>query len=138
MVKTKKGKRIFITGVAGFIGSNLARALLIRGYNVTGLDNLSQGFKRNISTLLPDKNFRFVKGDVRSHRTVDRLMKGMDCVIHLAAYKIPRYGNAMDTLMTNSRGVRTILESARRKSVKVVFASTSDVDLCYRGVKKGL
>jgi UDP-glucose 4-epimerase len=123
----KKKKKVLITGVAGFIGSNLAKALLEKGYHVTGIDNLSQGFRRNIRSLLADKNFKFVKGDVRSHRTVDRLMKGQDCVIHLAAYKIPRYGNAMDTLMTNSRGVRTILESSRRNKVKVLFASTSDV-----------
>ena len=127
MAKAVKGKKIFITGVAGFVGSNLAAALLARGYSVIGLDNLSQGFKRNISLLLLDTNFKFIRGDVRSHKTVDRLMKGMDCVIHLAAYKIPRYGNAMDTLMTNSRGVRTILESARRNNVKVIFTSTSDV-----------
>ena len=122
-----KKKKVMITGVAGFIGSNLAGALLERGYNVIGLDNLSQGFKRNIKELLGDNNFKFVKGDVLSERTVDRLMKGMDYVVHLAAYKIPRYGNAMDTLLINSRGVRTILESARRNKVKVVFASTSDV-----------
>ena len=127
MVNKLKNKNILVTGAAGFIGSNLSKALLDKGYNVTGLDNLSQGFMRNIKALLQDKNFKFVKGDVRSHSTVDRLMKGKDCVVHLAAYKIPRYGNAMDTLMTNSRGVRTILESARRNKVKVVFASTSDV-----------
>ena len=126
-MKVKKTKKVFITGVAGFIGSNLAKALLARGYVVTGLDNLAQGFKRNIKTIVGDKNFKFIKGDVRSHRMVDRLMEDKDCVVHLAAYKIPRYGNAMDTLMTNSRGVRTILESARRNKVKVLFASTSDV-----------
>lgn len=109
------------------MGSNLARVLLERSYNVLGLDNLSQGFKRNIEPFLNNKNFEFIKGDVRSEKTVDRLVRGVDCIVHLAAYKIPRYGNAMDTLMTNSRGTRITLEAARRNNAKYIFASTSDV-----------
>ena len=122
-----KTKKIFITGVAGFIGSNLAAALLKKGYKVIGLDNLSQGERRNIASFFKDKNFKFVKGDVRSEKTVDRLMKGVDVAVHLAAYKIPRYGNAMDTLMINTRGTRIMLEAARRNKSKFIFASTSDV-----------
>lgn len=123
----KNRKKILITGVAGFIGSNLAAALLKKGYHVAGLDNLSQGFRRNIRAVLSDGNFRFIKGDIRHEKTVRGIMKGVDCVVHLAAYKIPRYGNAMDTLMINSKGTMVLLEAAKKHGCKFVFASTSDV-----------
>jgi len=120
-------KKIFITGVAGFIGSNLAAALLKKGYNVTGLDNMSQGFRRNIRPLLKNRSFKFIKGDVRGRLTVVRAAKNADVIVHLAAYKIPRYGNAMDTLMINSLGTMNALESARMQKAKFVITSTSDV-----------
>lgn len=119
--------RIFITGVAGFIGSNLARALLSKGYKIIGLDNLSQGFKRNMRPLLENKNFKFIKEDVRNKNAMDKLAKGVDIIVHLAAYKIPRYGNAIDVLMINSVGTMNALESARKNKAKFVFTSTSDV-----------
>lgn len=122
-----KKRKILITGVAGFIGSNLASELLKRKYEVIGLDNLSQGNKRNIINILKDADFRFVKGDVRSENTVNKLMDRVSCIVHLAAFKIPRYGNAMDTLMVNSKGTEVILEAARKHKCKLVFASTSDV-----------
>lgn len=120
-------KRIFITGVAGFIGSNLAAALLNRGYKVIGLDNLSQGLRRNIAPIMKNRNFTFVKGDVRNGGFVEKLAKGADVIVHLAAYKIPRYGNAMDTLMINSTGTMNALEAAKKNKSKFVFTSTSDV-----------
>lgn len=119
--------KILITGVAGFIGSNLAAALLKRGYKVIGLDDLSWGFKRNMGAIITNKNFKFFKGDVRSQRAVDTLMPGVDCVVHLAAYKIPRYGNCLDTLMVNSIGTQTLLKAAQKNKAKFIFASTSDV-----------
>jgi len=125
---TKIIKRsVLITGVAGFIGSNLAADLLKRGYGVTGVDNLSQGSRRNINSVLKNKSFKFIKGDVRDKLSVVKAAKGVDIIVHLAAYKIPRYGNTMDTLMINSVGTMNALEAARTNRAKFIITSTSDV-----------
>ena len=126
MAKRMK-KSVLITGVAGFIGSNLTARLLKKGYKVTGIDNLSQGLRRNILPFLKDRSFKFIKGDVRSCLTVTKAAKNADVIVHLAAYKIPRYGNAMDTLMINSVGTMNALEAARKNKAKFVITSTSDV-----------
>ena len=123
MRKTK----ILITGVAGFIGSNLLKALLAKKYEVVGIDNLSQGFIRNISPQLNNPSFEFIEGDVRDLSLLKSAVKGVDCIVHLAAYKIPRYGNALATLEINTQGTRNILEAAKDTRPKVIFASTSDV-----------
>jgi UDP-glucose 4-epimerase len=118
---------VLITGVAGFIGANLAEALLARGYRVHGLDNLSQGSLRNMAEFRDHPAFAFTEGDVRDARLVDDLVERADCVMHLAAFKIPRYGNAMDTLLINTHGTRNVLDAAAKRRRRVVFASTSDV-----------
>ena len=120
--------KIFISGVAGFIGSNLAKSLLDLGYSVVGLDNLSQGFLLNLEAIRDHPRFQFVKGDVRDPDLVNQTMQGCDQVIHLAAYKIPRYSDALDTLLINSMGTKTILDCAVSNKVgKALIASTSDV-----------
>ncbi len=119
-------KRVLVTGVAGFIGSNLLRVLISRGYQVVGIDNLSNGFKRNIAPYLQHPGFKFIQADVTRPETFQGV-SGVDCVIHLAAYKIPRYGNVLDTLHINLKGTENVLEFARHAGCKVVFASTSDV-----------
>ena len=124
-----KGKNIIVTGVAGFVGSNLAKKLIENGSKVFGIDNLSQGFRRNIKDVKKSKNFEFIKSDVRDLEGLKKIFnrKKINYIIHLAAYKIPRYGNAMDTLMVNSKGTEAMLELARKTKAKLVFASTSDV-----------
>jgi UDP-glucose 4-epimerase len=119
--------RISITGVAGFIGSNLAISLLQRGHEVTGLDNLSQGYMRNIEPIRDKASFRFVKGDVRDAEQVFSASKGADVIVHLAAYKIPRYGNALDTLLINAHGAESVFQAGLKNQSRVIFASTSDV-----------
>jgi UDP-glucose 4-epimerase len=118
---------VFITGVAGFIGSNLAETLLKRGYRVIGLDNLSQGLLRNMAEFQGHPAFEFHQADVRDARAVGELVGRSDGVVHLAAFKIPRYGNAMDTLKINTHGTHNILDAAARRGCRVVVASTSDV-----------
>lgn len=120
-------KTILITGVAGFVGSNLAQRLLDKGYQVRGIDNLSQGFKRNIEHLSGNPSFIFYEADVCEAATVLKISEKSDCIVHLAAYKIPRYGNALATLTINTKGTESVLEAARKNKCKVVFSSTSDV-----------
>jgi len=121
--------KVIITGVAGFIGSNLAKKLIDEGCEVIGIDNLSQGFLRNIEKLQASDRFSFLEADVRDHDQLTRQLssRAINCIVHLAAYKIPRYGNALETLMVNTKGTESMLNIARAREAKFVFASTSDV-----------
>lgn len=119
---------ILITGAAGFIGSNLAKGLLERGHSVIGLDNLSQGFLLNIEEYRDHPGFQFVEGDVCDGDLLEKITRGCDLIIHLAAFKIPRYSDALDTLLINAMGTKTVLDAAVRNKVsKAMIASTSDV-----------
>jgi len=119
--------RVMITGAAGFIGSNLATELLRRGHSVAALDNLSQGTLLNLAGIRTSSGFDWIEGDVRDHTTVGRAAEGCDAIVHLAAYKIPRYGNAYDTLMINAVGSEVVARVAAERKVKLLAASTSDV-----------
>lgn len=118
--------RIVVTGVAGFLGSHLLDRLMSAGHRVIGIDNLSMGSLDNILAHLDNPAFRFLQRDV-VHETTFADIKAADCIVHLAAFKIPRYGNALDTLKINAKGCENVLEFARRTGCKCVLASTSDV-----------
>lgn len=119
--------KILVTGVAGFIGSNLAQELLARGYTVVGVDNMSQGNKLNLVPLLSSPNFEIHYIDIRDDAALRNCAQGCRCMVHLAAYKIPRYTDALDTLLINSHGSESVLKAALEQNAKVVAASTSDV-----------
>lgn len=118
---------MLVTGVAGFLGSNLLKKLLAENHNVIGIDNLSMGRLENISEYLDHENFQFIKKDITDPSTFKIFSCKVDIIIHLAAFKIPRYGKAVDTLTINSKGCENVLEYARNNSCKCVLASTSDV-----------
>ena len=120
-------QRVVVTGAAGFIGSNLSAELLQRGYSVHGIDNLSQGSELNVSALLTHPLFTLSRIDVRDQAAVDRACDGASAIVHLAAYKIPRYSDALDTLTINATGTMNVAEAARRQGARLVAASTSDV-----------
>ena len=122
-----RNKKALITGAAGFIGSHVTAALLQRGWKVTGLDDLSSGNLSNLSEVRRHPGFRFVRGDVCDLATVRKVGRGADCILHLAANKIPRYGKALDTLLVNTRGTLNVLDAASTQGSKVILASTSDV-----------
>jgi UDP-glucose 4-epimerase len=71
--------------------------------------------------------FHFIEADVRNAEAVESGMHGCQAVVHLAAFKIPRYSDALDTLLINSQGTNNVLASAAKFNTKVVAASTSDV-----------
>jgi UDP-glucose 4-epimerase len=119
--------RVLITGVAGFIGSNLAGALVQKGYDVVGVDNMSQGEELNIVELRKSPLFSFHLADVRDDAAVMQCAEGCEAIVHLAAYKIPRYSDALDTLIINSQGSEAVLKAAVKHRCKIVGASTSDV-----------
>ena len=120
-------RTVVVTGAAGFIGSNLSAELLERGYTVRGIDNLSQGSELNVSALLTNPAFTLSRIDVRDESAIDRACEGASAIVHLAAYKIPRYSDALDTLTINTTGTMNVAQAARRHGARLVAASTSDV-----------
>jgi UDP-glucose 4-epimerase len=117
----------FVTGCAGFLGSNLTARLLEAGHDVVGVDNLSMGLADNLAEFHGNPRFRFMQADVTDAAVLGSLGGPFEAVVHLAAFKIPRYGKAIDTLKINYRGTECALELARRLGCKLVLASTSDV-----------
>ena len=120
--------RLTITGGAGFIGSNLCEYFVNNGHEVTCLDNLSTGFRRNIEPLLARTNFHFVEGDIRDIDTCRRVVAECDVVLHEAALgSVPRSIN--DPINTNSNnidGFLNMLVAARDAGVhRFVYAASS-------------
>ncbi|WP_374960243.1 SDR family oxidoreductase [Gilvibacter sp.] len=101
--------KFLITGGAGFIGSNLVKYLLDHGAGlVRVLDNLSNGYKENITPFLEAPNFEFIEGDIRDLETCKRAMEGIDYVSHQAALgSVPRSIN--DPITSNSVNVSGFL-----------------------------
>lgn len=120
-------KNILVTGAAGFIGSHLSERFVQEGYQVIGLDNLSYGSLQNLASVLGHSQFEFVQGDVRDFKLLLEIGRRVDAVVHLAAYKIPRYGNALETLDVNVKGIENVLKISQIGKCWVIFASTSDV-----------
>lgn len=120
---------IAVTGVAGFVGSNLAERLVARGDSVAGIDDLSHGSLENLAGVLGGPRFRLAQASILDREALRPVFDGAEAVVHLAAGKIPRYGDALDTLIINSEGGINVLREAVACGVRrVVLASTSD---CY-------
>ena len=119
--------KVLITGVAGFIGSNVAMALLHKGYDVVGVDNMSQGDKFNMVPFIDHPKFEMHYVDIRDEAALKGASCGCKTIVHLAAYKIPRYTDALDTLLINSTGSENVMKASIDQNAKVVAASTSDV-----------
>jgi UDP-glucose 4-epimerase len=118
--------RIGITGAAGFIGSHLCDRLLAEGYEVVGVDDLSMGSLENLGCL-NNRNFALEIFDCTRRRDLRAAFKGCDAIVHLAAQKIPRYGNALYTLESNVGGCKAAATVALALDADLVIASTSDV-----------
>jgi len=117
--------KILITGVAGFIGSNLAKKLLELGHEVIGIDNLSYGLIRNLDLFHSHQKFSFVFGDIANPLILKDYHA--DIIVHLASQRIPRYTNALRTLEENYLMLRNIVHKCLLDKSKIVFSSTSDV-----------
>lgn len=118
---------IVITGGAGFIGSNLSATLVNDGQSVVVIDDLSHGLIENLGDLPRRDSFRFVHSDIRAPGILESLCSNAKCIVHLAAYKIPRYGDVLKTLDVNNEGTRAVLQCAARFGIRTIVASTSDV-----------
>jgi len=125
------GATFLVTGGAGFIGSNLCEAILRMGNcKVRCLDDFSTGKRENIILFLKDANFIFIEGDIRDLETCTQATKGVDYVLHQAAWgSVPR-SIEMPLLYDriNVDGTLNMMEASRQNGVKkFVYASSSSV-----------
>jgi UDP-glucose 4-epimerase len=122
----RQGNRIvraLVTGGAGFIGGHVVNLLCEQGHEVTVLDNLSTGHRRNLS-----EEIKLVQGDVRDGKLVGEVMAGQDVLFHLGAFvSLPESFEKPDECHSvNVEGTRCLLEAAVAAGIgKVVFSSTS-------------
>jgi UDP-N-acetylglucosamine/UDP-N-acetyl-alpha-D-glucosaminouronate 4-epimerase len=118
--------RVLVTGGAGFIGSNLARALLERGDEVRILDNFATGNRANLAGL----DVEIVEGELRSYERVHNATRRSEVVYHLGALgSVPRsVQDPLTSSAVNVEGTLNVLLAARDEGVRrVVFASSSSV-----------
>jgi UDP-N-acetylglucosamine 4-epimerase len=124
-------KAVLITGGAGFIGSNIAEYLMLNGVKkVRVLDNLSNGFMRNIEPFLSDPRFEFMEGDITNFDTCKKACEGIDVITHQAALgSVPRsIKDPVATHNANATGFIHMLTAAKDAGVeRFVYASSSSV-----------
>jgi UDP-glucose 4-epimerase len=119
--------RVFITGGAGFIGSHLCDALVAEGKEVTILDNLSSGSKKNIAHL--EGKIKVFQGDIRDQKLIESLVAESDLVLHMAA----ALGvdnileNPIESISTNFYGSEIVINAATKYDKRIVIASTSEI-----------
>lgn len=129
-IKFEKDTLFLVTGGAGFIGSNLCEAILNMGYRVRCLDNLSTGKKENVDLFIDNKNYEFIKEDITDLDVCINACKGVDYVLHQAAWgSVPRsIEMPLFYEKVNIQGTLNMLEAARQNKVKkFVYASSSSV-----------
>lgn len=114
--------RVVITGVAGFIGSNLAQALLDKGYEVVGIDNLSYGVREQVPG-----SCQFHEADIRDAALMDLIHEG-DVIVHLAAKNCIAdcQEDPVETASINVMGSTNVFSAAHKKNAaKVIYAESS-------------
>jgi UDP-glucose 4-epimerase len=118
--------KVLVTGGAGFIGSNLVRALLERGDTVRVLDNFSTGNRANLDGL----DVEVIEGELRSYERVHNAVRGVEVVFHIGALgSVPRsVQDPLTSSAVNVEGTLNVLLAARDEGVRrVVFSSSSSV-----------
>jgi len=123
-LSTIRKLRILVTGGAGFVGSNLVDKLMREGHEVTVLDNLFTGRKKNIEHWLGHPNFALIIGDV-----VEPVMLEVDQIYHLACPASPPHYqyNPIKTIKTSTEGTLNMLGLAKRVKARILLASTSEI-----------
>ena len=122
--------KAFVTGGAGFIGSNLVDRLLARGDEVVAYDNLSTGRREFLRDALANPRFSLVEGDVLDGAALSAAMRGADFVFHLAANADVRFGteHPEKDLQQNTIATFRVLEAMRENGVKrIAFSSTGSI-----------
>lgn len=128
--KALNGKKVLITGGAGFIGSTLAETLLKIGASVVVLDSLITGFQSNIDRLISYKQFEFIQADICNPIDYTHILKDIDCVSHQAALgSVPRSIEfPLNTHHANATGFLCMIHAVKEAGIKrFVYASSSSV-----------
>jgi UDP-glucose 4-epimerase len=126
---TGHGRKVLVTGGAGFIGSHLCTLLLDEGDEVWALDDLSTGSLTNVEALSGNPRFHLVVDSVLNRAVVNELVHKCDVVYHLAAAVGVRLivERPVHTLVTNLEGTEIVLDHCNRFGKRVLIASTSEV-----------
>jgi UDP-glucose 4-epimerase len=122
--------KCFVTGCAGFIGSNLVDSLLAEGHQVAGIDNLSTGRKEFMQEALRSERFTFHQGDVLNYPRLVEAMRDADFVYHFSANADVRFGTAHPRrdLEQNTIGTANVLEAMRELGLtRLAFSSTGSI-----------
>jgi len=136
-MQKSEGRKILVTGAAGFIGSHLCERLTEQGIAVYGLDNFDDFYSRdvkedNIKDLLLRENFRFKEGDIRDAECIESILidENIKTIVHLAAKAgvRPSINNPLIYQDVNVNGTMVLLEAAKKFNIKkFIFASSSSV-----------
>lgn len=122
--------KYFVTGCAGFIGSNLSDVLLQAGHEVIGIDNFSTGLREFLQNAQKQPNFTLIEADLLDKAAVQAAMQKVDAVFHLAANADVRFGtdHPHKDLEQNAIATFNVLEAMRAHQVKrIAFASTGSI-----------
>src|SRR5262245_48725581 len=121
-----QGKKVLVTGGAGFIGSHIVERLVHEGARVTVLDNFRTGLRENLQAVKDD--IKLIKGSILEPGDVARAVKGQDLISHQAAQlEITRaIDDPVEDLVTNTVGTLNVLKAAVEYGLpKVVMASSA-------------
>ena len=124
MSPSSGGKRVLVTGGAGFLGSHVCRRLVEDGHTVVAVDNTATGTAGNLTALFSRPNFRFVQCDVLEYQPDGRF----DQIFHMASPASPsEYRRlALETIRVNTLGTERALQWARDMDADVLYTSTSE------------
>lgn len=129
--KSALAPTILISGGAGFIGSHLAEALLLKDANVVVLDNFSTGKKEYLNNIINNPKFTLIRCDI--NEGIPANIESVDYVFHLASVESYIYSNnviTLDSLLTNALGTKNLLDLAKKSNAKFLLVSSLSV---YQG-----
>lgn len=126
----KMFKKVIVTGAAGFIGSHMVELLLNKGYDVIGIDDLSNGQVENVNLFKDNLNYKFYKTDL-SKEFDDSIFKDILYVFHMAALAdiVPSVKHPLKYHEANVTGTVRVLEACRKHNIKKIIYSASSS--CY-------
>ncbi|OGC59192.1 hypothetical protein A3A70_02985 [candidate division WWE3 bacterium RIFCSPLOWO2_01_FULL_42_11] len=130
--KSALAPTVLVSGGAGFVGSHLIEALLVKGARVVVLDNFSTGQRSFVKSVSENPNFTLIECNI--NEGIPDSVKEVDYVFHIAALESYVYSEGeinLDTLLTNTVGTKNLLDLAKRSGAKFLLVSSIDV---YQGM----